>query len=162
MKRVFPAIAIALCLATGINAQNKDNVGVTQTPTAPASNADIKFEKTTHDFGTVKWGGNGDCEFKFTNNGKDPLILSNCQGSCGCTVPTLPKEQILPGKAGRIKVHYDTTRPGPINKQVTVQSNAKSGTQTLKITGTVEAQPVEEPFPTEKKDGGAVPYEKGN
>jgi hypothetical protein len=161
MKRVFTALAIALCFATGINAQNKDNVGATQNQ-APASNADIKFDKMTHDFGTVKWGGNGDCEFKFTNTGKDPLILSNCQGSCGCTVPTCPKEPILPGKSGSIKVHYDTKRPGPINKQVTVQSNAKSGTQTIKITGTVEPQPVEEPFPTEKKDGGAVPYEKQN
>lgn len=162
MKRVFTAIAITFCLASGLNAQNKDNVGVTQNPATPASNADIKFDKTTHDFGTVKWGGNGDCEFKFTNTGKDPLILSNCQGSCGCTVPTCPKEPILPGKTGSIKVHYDTKRPGPINKQVSVQSNAKSGTQTLKITGTVEPQPVEEPFPTEKKDGGAVPYEKGH
>jgi hypothetical protein len=162
MKRLFPVLAVAFLMATGINAQTKETQVQGNTVTTPVSNADIKFEKETHDFGTVKWGGNGDCEFKFTNTGKDPLILTNCQGSCGCTVPTCPKEPILPGKTGVIKVHYDTKRPGPINKQVTVQSNAKSGTKTIKITGTVEPQPVEEPFPTEKKDGGAVPYEKNN
>jgi len=78
-------------------------------------------------------------------------------------VPTCPKEPILPGKTGVIKVHYDTKRAGAINKQVTVTSNAKSGQQILKIVGTVEPQPIEEPFPTEKKTGNnGIPYEKGN
>jgi hypothetical protein len=163
MKRLLPAIAFALCLTTGLNAQNvKENPASNPVVATPTSNADIKFENMVHDFGNLKWSGNGDCEFKFTNTGKDPLILTNCQGSCGCTVPTCPKEPILPGKSGVIKVHYDTKRPGPINKQVTVQSNAKVGQQILKITGTVEPQPVEEPFPTEKKTNGATPFEKGN
>lgn len=164
------ALVFGLCfIASAQDKKGKNEVGTTTPATtatttannnAPAaSNADIKFEKTTHDFGTVKWGGNGDCEFKFTNTGKEPLILNVCQGSCGCTVPTCPKEPILPGKTGVIKVHYDTKRPGPINKQVTVTSNAKSGQQIIKIIGTVEPQPVEEPFPTEKKGNGAIPLE---
>ncbi|HWY36121.1 MAG TPA: DUF1573 domain-containing protein, partial [Nitrosopumilaceae archaeon] len=98
---------------------------------------------------------------KYTNTGKEPLIISNCQGSCGCTVPNCPKEPILPGKTGIIKVHYDTKRVGQINKSVTVQSNAKSGTISLQITGNVEAAPVEEPFPTNKTGTGA-PFEKNN
>jgi hypothetical protein len=174
MKKVVLATALVFGLALTVSAQKpKNETGTTTTtptttvtnpttPAAPTSTADIKFEKMVHDFGTVKWGGNGDCEFKFTNSGKEPLILSVCQGSCGCTVPTCPKEPILPGKSGVIKVHYDTKRPGPINKQVTVTSNAKSGQQIIKITGTVEPQPIEEPFPTEKKPNGAIPLEKGN
>jgi hypothetical protein len=128
---------------------------------APVSQADIKFEKLVHDYGTIKQGGNGDCEFKFVNSGKEPLILSMCQGSCGCTVPTCPKEPILPGKSGSIKVHYDTKRVGPISKTVNVTSNAKTGPVTLTIKGTVEATPAEEPFPTSKTNSGA-PFEKGN
>ncbi len=135
--------------------------GAVQTPVAasdaaPQSLADIKFEKLVHDYGTIKQGGDGNCEFKFTNTGKEPLILSNCQGSCGCTVPNCPKEPILPGKTGVIKVHYDTKRVGPINKSVSVQSNAKSGMMTLQIKGTVEAAPAEEPFPANKPNVGPV------
>lgn len=126
---------------------------------APASLADIKLDKTVHDYGTIKQGENGDCEFKFVNNGKEPLVISNCQGSCGCTVPQCPKEPILPGKSGVIKVHYDTQRVGPIYKTVTINSNAKSGTQTVQIKGTVEAKPVEEAFPQNKQSQGA-PVEK--
>jgi len=133
------------------------------TTIAPASQADIKFEKMVHDYGTIKQAADGGCEFIFKNTGKEPLIITNCQGSCGCTVPSCPKEPILPGKTGVIKVHYDTKRVGPISKTVSVQSNAISGMQTIQIKGTVEAAPVEEQFPT----GGngtksGAPVEKGN
>jgi hypothetical protein len=158
MKKVVLALFVIISY-NGFSQNVKENPG-NNPIVSSTSTADIKFDKMTHDFGNVKWSGNGDCEFKFTNTGKEPLILSNCQGSCGCTVPTCPKEPILPGKTGVIKVHYDTKRSGPINKQVTVQSNAKSGQQILKITGTVEPQPVEEPFPTEKKNNGGTPIEK--
>lgn len=126
---------------------------------APTSLADIKFDKTVHDYGNLKQGDNGECEFKFINNGKEPLVITNCMGSCGCTVPQCPKEPILPGKSGVIKVKYDTQRVGPIYKTVTVNSNAKSGTQTIQIKGNIEAKPVEEAFPTNKPSQGA-PVEK--
>jgi hypothetical protein len=126
---------------------------------APASLAEIKMEKTTHDYGTIKQGGNGECEFKFTNVGKEPLVITNCQGSCGCTVPQCPTEPILPGKSSVIKVRYDTNRPGGIYKTVTVNSNSKTGAQTLTIKGTVETKPVEEAFPQNATPAGA-PAEK--
>ena len=128
---------------------------------APASQADIKMDKLTHDYGTVQQGGNGMCEFKFTNNGKEPLVITNCQGSCGCTVPECPTAPILPGKSGVIKVKYDTNRVGPIYKTVTVNSNAKSGNVVLTIKGTVEAKPVEEAFPQNTTPAGAPVEKKG-
>ena len=67
------------------------------------------------------------------------MIISGCSGSCGCTVPTCPKEAILPGKTGTIKVHYDTNRTGAFSKNVTVQSNDPSGPKVLTISGTVNA-----------------------
>src|SRR5688572_11009705 len=107
MKKVILTLGIALA-AFSVNAQDKKPVTTTPPTTnaTPVSNADIKFEKLIHDYGTIKQGGNGDCEFLYTNTGKEPLIISNCQGSCGCTVPSCPKEPILPGKTGVIKVHY--------------------------------------------------------
>lgn len=129
--------------------------------TAPASTADIKLDKLEHDYGTIKQGGNGECEFKFVNNGKEPLVITNCQGSCGCTVPQCPKEPILPGKAGVIKVKYDTNRPGQIYKTVTVNSNAKSGNVVLTIKGNVEVKPVETDFPANTTPAGAPVEKKG-
>lgn len=75
----------------------------------------------------------------FTNTGNAPLVISSATGSCGCTVPTYPKEPIMPGQKGVIKVHYDTNRLGAFNKTVTIVSNAPSGSDILRITGTVEA-----------------------
>lgn len=106
-----------------------------------AAAQEIKFKKDTHDYGTVKYDGNGESAFEFKNTGKAPLIISNAHGSCGCTVPEWPKEPIKPGKSAVIKVKYDTKRPGPINKTITVTSNAKTEpTKVLKIIGTVENQ----------------------
>jgi len=128
---------------------------------APTSLADIKMDKMEHDYGNIKQGGNGECEFKFTNNGKEPLVITNCQGSCGCTVPQCPKEPILPGKSSVIKVKYDTNRPGQIYKTVTVNSNAKSGNIVLTIKGNVEVKPVEQDFPANSTPSGAPAEKKG-
>lgn len=156
MKKILLTLGIAFAAIT-VNAQDTKVAPVSATP---VSTADIKFEKLVHDYGTIKQGANGTCEFTYTNTGKEPLIINNCQGSCGCTVPSCPKEPILPGKSGVIKVNYDTKRVGPISKSVTVQSNAKSGTITLQIKGLVEAVPVEEPFPSTKSTTTGAPFEK--
>src|ERR1035437_4685405 len=88
-------------------------------------------------FKTIVQGGDGNCEFSFINKGKSPLILSNVQASCGCTVPEWPKEPILPGKTGSIKVKYNTNNPGAFNKSITVKSNAINPTVILQIKGNV-------------------------
>ena len=79
------------------------------------------------------------CEFKFTNTGKEPLIISKCKGSCGCTVPECPKEPILPGESAVIKVNYDEKRVGSFNKSITITSNAKNTTKILKVKGKIIA-----------------------
>jgi hypothetical protein len=144
----------------GHHAGDGHNHGAAETTTTTSTSlADIKMDKMTHDYGNIQQGANGECEFKFTNNGKEPLVITNCQGSCGCTVPVCPKEPILPGKSGIIKVKYDTNRPGGIYKTVTVNSNAKSGNIVLTIKGNVEVKPVEEAFPQNPTPAGA-PVEK--
>jgi hypothetical protein len=107
-----------------------------------ADGAKIKFEKETHDYGEVKNGGNGQCTFAFTNTGSEPLIIQNAKGSCGCTVPSWPKEPLAPGASAEITVKYDTKRPGAINKSVTITSNAtNTPTKVIRIKGNVLPAP---------------------
>ena len=103
----------------------------------------IEFENETIDYGEVEYASNGQREFVFKNTGNAPLIITKAKGSCGCTVPTPPKEPIMPGKTGIIKVKYDTKRGGrPFSKSVTIYSNAvNSPTKVLKIKGKVLANP---------------------
>ncbi len=107
-----------------------------------SNGAKIEFEKEIHDYGTVEYAGNGQCTFKFTNTGNAPLIISNAKGSCGCTVPSWPKEPVAPGASSSLSVKYDTKRPGAINKSVTITSNAiNSPTKVIRIKGTVKPKP---------------------
>jgi uncharacterized protein (DUF58 family) len=108
----------------------------------PESGAKIEFSKETHDYGNVKYGANGTCTFEFKNTGNAPLIISKATGSCGCTVPSWPKEPIAPGAKADITVKYDTKRPGPISKSVTITSNAiNEPSKVIRIKGTVGPAP---------------------
>jgi hypothetical protein len=105
--------------------------------------AGMVFEKETIDYGTIQQNADGNRQFVFVNNGNKPLIITNTQGSCGCTVPTTPKDPIAPGAKGIIGVKYATERPGPFTKNVTVSSNAEGmPSKVLTITGNVIAAPV--------------------
>jgi hypothetical protein len=125
-KTVFFSILLSF-LVLGLFAQEKLN----------NTNDSIVFEKTVHDYGTITQGSDGNCEFKFTNKGEGPLILSNVKTSCGCTVPEWPNAPIPPGKTGIIKVKYDTNRLGAFSKTVTVSSNAKNSLVTITIKGNI-------------------------
>ena len=104
--------------------------------------AKIDFDKEVHDYGTIENGANGQCTFEFTNTGNSPLIVSNAKGSCGCTVPSWPKDPIAPGQTAKITVKYDTKRAGAINKSVTITSNAvNTPTKVIRIKGNVKAKP---------------------
>jgi hypothetical protein len=136
MKKLFLSISL---VASAFFAKAQDATVVAPDPNAPI----IKWDQTTVDYGEIQQGADGYREFTFTNTGKTPLKINSAQGSCGCTVPTWPKEDILPGQKGSIKVHYDTNRIGGFTKTVTVNSNAQSASDVLRIQGTVNAIPVE-------------------
>ena len=134
MKKAILFNLLLLISFFSINAQPI----TTTSPNDDDKNAPIiTFEKFVHDYGKIKEGSNGVCEFKFKNTGKTPLILTKPQSSCGCTIPDWPKEPILPGKSSVIKVTYDTKKIGVINKEVTVYSNSKDGSVKLTIKGNV-------------------------
>lgn len=108
--------------------------------------ADIKFEKNTHDFGTFSEDSpEVTCTFKFTNTGDGILIIHQAIASCGCTVPQYSKEPIKPGESGEIVVTYNGAGrfPGHFKKSITVRTNGKNEIVRLYITGDM--------VPSEKK-----------
>jgi len=98
----------------------------------------ITFMVESHDFGTINEGEVVDTEFKFTNTGEAPLIISAAQGSCGCTIPDYPKAPIAPGEEGRILVSFNSEgKPNQQSKTVTLTTNAVPSTKVLTISANV-------------------------
>lgn len=144
MKKI---VTLALLLVLGVTASNaqetskvskKIKATTAKVSTPKVDGAGMVFVTEVIDYGTVAHNADGKREFVFTNNGNKPLIITNTQGSCGCTVPTTPKEPIAPGAKGIIGVKYATDRVGAFTKTVTVTSNAEGQpTKVLTIKGTV-------------------------
>ena len=103
--------------------------------------AEIKFEKTTHNFGTFSEKNPVvSCTFAFTNVGDQPLIINQAVASCGCTVPEYTKTPVQPGEKGEIKVTYNGTGkfPGHFKKSITVRTNSQVEMTRLYIEGDME------------------------
>jgi hypothetical protein len=145
MKKIFLLAMLTVFGISTSNAQESKKVKApadTKAVTQKLEGAGIVFETETIDYGTIEHNAEGTRKFVFTNNGNKPLIISNTQGSCGCTVPTTPKEPIAPGAKGTIRVKYDTKRPGAINKSVTITSNAiNEPNKVIRIKGEVGPAP---------------------
>ncbi len=181
MKKLIFSLVLAGSVLFSVTAQDAQKVEVlpvkatpvgataagaqpTVTQVAPVNpNApEIVFESDVIDYGTIDYNGDGVREFVFTNTGKEPLIITRAKGSCGCTVPTWPKEPIMPGQKGTIKVKYATNRAGKFTKTITISSNAKTASKRLTIKGTVKPKPVvttDETMPVKKVTVGATPVE---
>ncbi len=113
----------------------------------------MTFEETEIDYGLIEQGSDPYRYFHFTNTGDAPLIISNARGSCGCTVPTWPKEPIMPGESAEIKVRYDTKRLGKFTKTVTLTTNEANNRHVLRIKGEVKKKE-EEPAAIPESQGG--------
>ncbi len=136
MKQIASILTLLFFAVAIVAAQNT-------TPTAKAqakSGAVMAFETETIDYGTIEQNADGVRVFKFKNNGTEPLIIKNAQGSCGCTVPSYSTAPVLPGETSEIKVKYDTNRVGKFTKTVTLTTNAYPETIRLTIKGEVLAK----------------------
>lgn len=100
-------------------------------------NAEFKFEKETYDFGKIPQGKPVSYEFKFTNTGTEPLIITKVESSCGCTVPKYTNAPVKPGEEGTINVTFNAAQVAPFSKSITIRSNAKTPLKSLYIKGEV-------------------------
>ncbi|MCA6423572.1 MAG: DUF1573 domain-containing protein [Flavobacterium sp.] len=150
MKKIILLAAITVFGTATTSAQTakkvvKKETTATKVETPKVDGAGMVFENETIDYGTIPHNADGSREFVFVNNGTKPLTIESTQGSCGCTVPSKPEGAIAPGAKGTIGVKYDTARPGPFTKTVTVKSNAiGQETKVLTIKGTVLPAPATE------------------
>jgi len=155
MKKLLLSVVFVIGFTT-INAQSNTVVSI-QEETKTAGPI-IDFKSKVVDYGTIEHKSDGARKFVFTNKGTEPLIIKTAKGSCGCTVPTWPREPIAPGATAEIGVKYDTKRAGKFNKTITLTTNADKKPVILTIKGEVTPPPKDAQVP-EKKTGGA-PLEK--
>ena len=128
---------------TKINKENLENAS-NRDAEIKKGTASIAFDKTVYDFGTVNEGDIVETSFEVTNSGKTDLVITNAQGSCGCTVPVWPKAPIKPGETAKVDVKFNTSgKPNKQSKTVTLTTNTESGREVLTVKGSV--------IPKEKK-----------
>lgn len=115
------------------------NPAANQPPVPSGPPTTISFKKMEHDFGNIKQDTENPYAFEFTNTGKNPLIITDAKGSCGCTVPEYPKEPIPPGGTGKIKVVYSPGKQeGSQVKNVTITANTEPQQTVLTIKANVK------------------------
>jgi hypothetical protein len=97
----------------------------------------FEFETDVIDYGKILQNADGIRKFKFKNVGKSDLLITSISSSCGCTVPSYPKEAIKPGGSGEIEIAYNTAILGGFSKVITVFSNASEPQKMLRLKGIV-------------------------
>lgn len=144
----------SIATTTGVNNNSvtPGDAGVTKpgdaaaAPAAPAGpTTSLEFTETEFDFGTINAGEKVNHTYKFKNTGSEPLIISNAKGSCGCTVPSWPKEPIPVGGTGEIAVQFDSKgKKNKQSKRVTITANTDPAQSFLTIKGDVTPDPAAE------------------
>lgn len=121
---------------------NKKKAEAQKSLSADRPATSITFTEMEHHFGTIDEGDKVEHIFTFKNTGSEPLILEKCKGSCGCTVPTCPKEPIMPGASGEIKVVFNSRgKKNHQEKRVTITANTEPMQTVLKIIADVTPDP---------------------
>lgn len=124
MKRVFICFILAM-LTTSLAAQEK--VGPKMT-----------FDSATHNFGDVeRKGGDLVKEFRFVNDGDEPLVIKKITKSCSCTTVSYSRKPVMPGKSGVITIKYEPHKveEGVFNRVIQIYTNASNKARILAIQG---------------------------
>lgn len=115
----------------------------TEATAAPVSNepsTSIALSESNFDFGKIKKGDKVEHVYEVTNTGKNPLVISEVKPGCGCTAPDFTKEPIMPGKKGKITLHFDSSNfDGNVQKYADVFANVEKAP--IKLTFTANIQP---------------------
>jgi hypothetical protein len=99
--------------------------------------ASFNWTATVFDFGQIKINTPVTHEFRFTNTGDVPLVISSVQASCGCTIASFSEDPIAPGGEGFVKGTYNAAKLGQFTKSITVNANTADGVVQLTIKGEV-------------------------
>ena len=141
-KNFFYAFAFVVLLSSCEIRNNKTNKKKSATSATEnkvdAPPTSVQIIDSVYDFKKVKEGDIVEYNYRFKNTGTNPLVITEAQASCGCTVPEKPEHPIAPGEIGFIKVKFNSDhRPGEAHKTITVTSNARPEFPILILKGTV-------------------------
>ncbi len=152
IKQLAAVICLAATIAACTPSSNGTQSGTDSTKTAlnaPVDSANapvMKFETETHDFGKINEGDKVTYEFKYTNTGKTPLIISDAYATCGCTTPEISKDPIAPGAASTVKVTLNSAgKQGLQDKVITIVGNTVPANNRVHLTGEVLAKAAAKP-----------------
>ena len=148
MKKIFITSVLALSTMIFISCNEgnasskvkKENVKEAKKRDVEISKgaAEIQFDRTEFQFGTVNEGDVVEAKFVVINSGKTDLIITKVQPSCGCTVPEWQRTPIKPGESGEILAKFNTAgKPNRQAKTLTLYTNTAKGREVLKLTGSV-------------------------
>jgi hypothetical protein len=133
IKIAMLALALGL-MSFSVIAPVKSLVSVEKTETAAST---IVWKAESIDVGEIPQGTPKAIVYEFKNTGKTAVIITNVQGSCGCTATDYTKEPILPGKSAKVTATYNAANKGAFTKTVTVTTNAETAPKILTLKGTV-------------------------
>lgn len=133
MKTIAATLIIASFSLVALGQSSKASTAAVK----PSATAAFSWGNSTHDFGKTKAGHPVSYEFRFTNTGMAPLIISSVKASCGCTVTAYTKEPVEHGASGFVRATYDGQNPGIYSKTVAVYANTPEGMVSLTIKGEI-------------------------
>ena len=97
--------------------------------------AEMTFNKTVHDFGTIKNGAPQETTFTYTNTGETPLVVTDIKSTCGCTVPkNWNKSPLAPGESSTFTVNFDGKGANKVSKTINVFANTPKTKESVRIT----------------------------
>lgn len=136
-------IAFTSCKENAANKIEESNVAAAAARDASASKFPvIEFDKTEHDFGEIEAKTPVETIFKYKNTGDAPLVITDIKSSCGCTVPQdWSREPLAPGAEGQFTVKFNGSGANKVSKTITVTANTEKGSEMVKITAFVKADP---------------------
>ena len=91
----------------------------------------------TYDFGQIEWKHPVTVQYSITNTGDRPLVLTEVEPDCACSVAQWTKTPIAPGAKGTVNVTFDAEALGHFNKSVAIYCNAQPHLVYLKFNGEV-------------------------
>ena len=89
------------------------------------------------DLGRVEWKQSTNVQYIITNTGDAPLVLTEVEPDCSCTVANWTETPIAPGEEGTIELTFDAETLGHFQKSVTVWTNAEPHIVSLSFKGQV-------------------------
>lgn len=150
---LFAVLAVVSCKKNESVEQTKvdsTQIAAQQAPVSETSIIDetkkqpetsLALSEPSFDFGKIKKGDVVEHIYEVTNTGKNPLIISSVQPTCGCTVPDFTKDPILPGQKGKITLKFNSANfDGVVHKAAQVYANVAKNPIELTFTADIQSK----------------------